>query len=71
MVIDFSQVDNGVIDRMALYLGILIIGGVFLSLMVECILRILKMPDFIRQSGTAVLILGWAYYWATQILNRF
>lgn len=71
MIIDFSQVDNGVIDRMALFIGILIIGGIFISLIVELILKVLKVPNFIRQIGLTVSTLGWAYYWTTQILNKF
>lgn len=71
MQIDFSQVDTSVIDRMALFIGILATGCLILPLLVGGTLKVLRMPFFIVRIGIACAGLGWFYYWATQILNKF
>lgn len=71
MQIDFSQVDAGVIDRMALFIGILAAGCLLLPLLIGGMLKIMRMPSFVVQIGVAGAGLGWVYYWATQILNKF
>jgi hypothetical protein len=71
MQIDFSQVDTSVIDRMALFIGILAAGCLLLPLVAGGILKILRMPFFIVRIGVVCAGLGWCYYWATQILSEF
>ncbi|MGL3064724.1 hypothetical protein [Planococcus sp. SE5179] len=71
MQIDFSQIDTSVINRMALFLGILAIGCLLIPMLVGGILKIIRMPFFIVRIGVACAGLGWFYYWVTQILSKF
>lgn len=71
MQIDFSQIDTSIIDRMALFIGILAAGCVCFPLLIGGVLKIIKMSSYIVRTGVAFTGLGWFYYWATQILNKF
>lgn len=71
MQIDFSQVDTSVIDRMALFMGILAAECLLLPLLVGRMLKVIRMPFFMVRIGIASSGLGWFYYWATQILSEF
>lgn len=71
MQIDFSQVDTSVIDRMALFIGILGAGCILFPLLVGGLLKMLHVPYFIVRTGVACTGLGWFYYWATRILSEF
>ncbi|QDY46945.1 hypothetical protein FK545_20280 (plasmid) [Planococcus glaciei] len=71
MQIDFSQVDTSVIDRMALFMGILAADCLLLPLLVGGMLKVMRMPFFMVRIGIVSAGLGWFYYWATQILSEF
>lgn len=71
MPIDFSLIDTSIINRMALFLGILAIGCLLLPLLVGGVLKIIRMPLFIVRIGVTFTGLSWFYYWATQILSKF
>ena len=71
MPIDFSQIDTSIINRMALFLGVLAAGCLFLPVLIGGVLKIMRMPSFIIRTGVMVTGLGWLYYWATQILSEF
>ncbi|EIM08332.1 hypothetical protein A1A1_01333 [Planococcus antarcticus DSM 14505] len=71
IMIDFSQVDTSIINRMALFIGILAGGCIFFPLVAGGMLKIIKMPFFIVRIELACAGLGWFYYWATQILSEF
>ena len=67
----FSQIDTSIIDRMALFIGVLAAGCILFPLVAGGMLEIIKMPFFIVRSGVACAGLGWFYYWTTQILSEF
>lgn len=71
MPIDFSQIDTSIINRMALFMGVLAIGCFFLPVLIGGVLKIMRMPLFIVRTGVTVAGLGWLYYWATHILSEF
>ncbi len=71
MPIDFSQIDTSIINRMALFIGILAVGCLLLPLLVGGVLKIIRMPLFIVRIGVTFTGIGWLYYWATQILSEF
>lgn len=71
MPIDFSQIDTSIINRMALFIGILAAGCLLLPLLVGGVLKIIRMPLFIVRIVMTFTGIGWLYYWSTQILSEF
>ncbi|ANU13313.1 hypothetical protein BBI08_05440 [Planococcus halocryophilus] len=71
MAIDFSQVDTSVINRMVIYIGILVGGCILFPLIARGMLKIIKIPFFVVRIGIVCAGLGWFYYWITHILSKF
>ncbi|QDY47025.1 hypothetical protein FK545_20860 (plasmid) [Planococcus glaciei] len=58
MQIDFSQVDTSVIDRMALFMGILAADCLLLPLLVGGMLKVMRMP--FSWCGLELCLQDWA-----------
>ncbi|KOF09883.1 hypothetical protein AC739_12380 [Planococcus glaciei] len=69
MKIDFSQIDNSVINDMALTLAIFIFGTAIVGGVVAGLLSRFRVPMFIANPVITAVILGCFYFWATHFLD--